>query len=75
MPRSSSRRPARNNASGARLKVTYRRIAELRVNPKNPRIHNRGQRRQIARSIRLFGFCVPILIDANDNVIAGRVVG
>ena len=54
------------------LIVAWRKIAELRPNSKNSRIHNRRQRRQIARSIRLFGFCVPILIDGNDRVIAGH---
>src|SRR5215472_11981990 len=72
MPRGSTPRCAQNDASGTRLKVTYRRIAELKVNSKNPRVHNRHQRRQIARSIRRFGFCVPILIDADDYVIAGH---
>lgn len=54
------------------LGVVYRAIDSLNLNPKNPRIHNRRQRRQIARSIKAFGFCVPVLIDAASNVIAGH---
>lgn len=52
--------------------ILWRKIAELTPNSKNPRIHSRVQRRQIARSIKRFGFCVPILIDSSDRVIAGH---
>ena len=54
------------------LSVLYRSIASLKLNPKNPRIHNRAQRRRLAASIRKYGFCVPILIDSQGNVIAGH---
>lgn len=70
----SSSRPARL-ASPARpepLKVVYRRLAELKPDAANPRRHNKQQIRQIAASIEAFGFNVPILIDGNDNVIAGH---
>jgi len=40
MSRISSRRRAQNIASDTRLRITYRRIAELKINPKNPRIHD-----------------------------------
>jgi|SRR5208282_4050878 len=60
-------------ADGApRIGVTYRPIAELGLNPANPRAHSPRQVRQIARSIEAFGFNVPILIDANLKVIAGH---
>jgi DNA modification methylase len=55
-----------------RLAVVYRAITSLKLNPKNPRIHNRAQRRRIAASITKYGFCVPILIDSLGNVIAGH---
>jgi ParB-like chromosome segregation protein Spo0J len=55
-----------------KIVVLNRQISELRLNPQNPRIHSAKQIRQIARSIQIFGFNVPILIDAKGNVIAGH---
>ena len=57
---------------GNRIDVVYRPIAELTLDPKNPRLHSRQQIRQIARSIEAFGFNVPVLIDAQGTVIAGH---
>jgi DNA modification methylase len=47
-------------------------IADLRLDPNNPRLHPRKQIRQIARSIETFGFNVPVLIDAQGQLIAGH---
>jgi len=68
-PSSRISRAARN---ALQLGIVYRKIADLKLDPRNPRIHNRRQRRQIARSIRQFGFVVPILIRADGEVIAGH---
>jgi ParB-like chromosome segregation protein Spo0J len=38
----------------------------------NARTHSNKQIRQIARSIERFGFCNPILIDDNQQIIAGH---
>jgi ParB-like chromosome segregation protein Spo0J len=38
----------------------------------NPRQHTTRQIRQIARSIETFGFCVPILVDAGNRIVAGH---
>lgn len=57
---------------GKRLAVTYRALSELKLDPKNPRRHDRRQIRQIARSIETFDFNVPILVDGQLNVIAGH---
>ena len=54
------------------LTVTYRRIEELKPDPANPRRHSKKQIRQIAESIKAFGFNVPILIDRHGNIIAGH---
>lgn len=54
------------------LAVEYRPLASLRFDPQNPRIHNRKQVRQIARSIETFGFNVPVLIDSQGQLIAGH---
>ena len=53
--------------AGRRLTVTYRLIAELKLDPNNPRDHTPRQIKQIARSIYEFGFTMPALIDADDN--------
>ena len=64
----------RNNISSPSLHlvVVYRRVETLKPDPANPRLHSKKQTRQIASSIATFGFNVPILIDREDNVIAGH---
>jgi DNA modification methylase len=54
------------------MSVAYRQIEELKPDPANPRRHTRKQVRQIAESIKAFGFNVPILIDRDGNIIAGH---
>ena len=55
----------------ARL-VETRPIASLKPYARNPRTHSNKQIRQIAVSIRVFGFNNPVLIDRNDEIIAGH---
>lgn len=64
--------PRRAGNTAGRVVVVYRSIAELGLDPKNPRLHSSRQIRQIARSIEAFGFNVPLLIDAKRKVIAGH---
>jgi len=52
--------------------IVYRAIDALTPDPANPRCHSRKQIRQIAESIRVFGFNVPILIDREGKIIAGH---
>ena len=47
-------------------------VSQLRPDPKNPRKHKKRQVDQIAASIRSFGFNVPVLIDAEQRVLAGH---
>jgi DNA modification methylase len=54
------------------LAIEYRSVAVLRLDPKNPRLHNQKQIRQIAKSIEAFGFNVPILVNAEMQVVAGH---
>jgi ParB-like chromosome segregation protein Spo0J len=54
------------------LNIVYRRIEDLKPDPANPRRHTKRQIRQIAESIKAFGFNVPILIDRDGNIIAGH---
>ena len=56
----------------ARLQIVDRRIDQLKPDPANPRRHSKKQVRQIADSIRVFNFNVPILTDRHGNVIAGH---
>ena len=52
--------------------IVHRRLSELTPNPQNARKHPKHQIRQIAASIKQFGFVVPILIDRTDGIIAGH---
>jgi ParB-like chromosome segregation protein Spo0J len=47
-------------------------IAQIKPNPSNPRRHRPKQTRQIAASIREFGFRVPVLVDETGQLVAGH---
>jgi DNA modification methylase len=47
-------------------------ISRLKPYPNNARTHSRKQVRQIADSIQQFGFVNPVLVDNNDQIIAGH---
>jgi len=55
-----------------RMSIIYRAIDQLKPDPANPHRHSTKQIRQIANSISVFDFNVPILIDRQDNIIAGH---
>ena len=57
---------------GGLLGVVYRPLSELKLDPQNPRQHSSKQIRQLARSIAAFGFNVPVLVDAQSQVVAGH---
>ncbi len=54
------------------LTVVWRRIEVLRPDPASPRSHSPTQIRALARSITIFGFNVPILVDPTMRIIAGH---
>ena len=54
------------------LQVTWRSIDELKPAARNARTHSKKQIEQISASIRRFGFNNPILIDADNAIIAGH---
>lgn len=54
------------------LAVTYRPMAELRPHPQNPNTHSAKQIALVVKSIQQFGWTNPILIDEEDQVIAGH---
>ena len=52
-------------------------IAEIEINKikpyeRNPKQHPRAQVEKIAKSIKSFGFNVPVLVDKDNNLIAGH---
>ena len=59
------------------IKVTYRKIRELKPYKKNAKKHPREQVERIANSIKEFGFTQPVIIDKNNCVVAGhgRILG
>lgn len=52
--------------------MTMRPVGDLKPYANNPRTHSKRQIRQIADSIREFGWTNPVLIDAEGGVIAGH---
>jgi ParB-like chromosome segregation protein Spo0J len=54
------------------LSIKYLPASRLKPDPKNPRLHSEKQVQQIARSIEAFGFNVPLLVDAEMQVVAGH---
>ncbi len=54
------------------ISIHHRPLADLQLDPRNPRAHSKRQIKQIAKSIQAFGFNVPVLIDAQLKVIAGH---
>ena len=56
----------------SQISIVHQPLEHIRLDPKNPRAHSKSQVRQIAKSIEAFGFNVPILVDAQLNVIAGH---
>jgi ParB-like nuclease domain len=63
---------AKLDCKSDKRKIEWVPIASLTPYPNNPRTHSPAQIRQIAQSIRRFGWTVPLLIDQNDRVIAGH---
>lgn len=59
-------------ARKSKLTIIYYPIGMLKNNPANSRTHSRQQVRQIADSIKAFGFTNPVLIDKEFVVIAGH---
>src|SRR5947208_3807242 len=54
------------------LRIEHVPLAQLRSDPRNPRAHSERQIKQIARSIKAFGFNVPVLADQDGNLLAGH---
>lgn len=67
--------PALGNTGGKfmrKLQVEQLSVHALRPYTQNARMHSRRQIKQIANSIRKFGFCNPVLIGDDLQIIAGH---
>ncbi len=54
------------------LKLKYKDPGALKPRPTNPRTHTARQIKQIANSIKEFGFINPVLLDGSDGIVAGH---
>ena len=54
------------------LRIERVAIEQLKLDPRNPRLHGDRQIKQIACSITAFGFNVPVLVDQESKVVAGH---
>ena len=70
--RTDRRKPPSSDLAQDRLMIQHRPVDTLQLDPGNPREHSKKQIAQIAESIRVFGFNVPVLIDDDNKVIAGH---
>ena len=69
-PSSAIQRP--NNAGLIKIAVEYRPVADLVLDPRNPRQHSQRQIDQIADSIREFDFVMPIAVNHRQQVVIGH---
>jgi DNA modification methylase len=58
--------------SASQLTVTYEEIQNLVPYARNARVHSKRQIRQIAESIRTFGFTNPVLVNRSKMIVAGH---
>jgi hypothetical protein len=54
------------------LEVVYKPLEVLKPNPNNARTHGKRQIKMIAESIKTFGFTNPVLVDRDNNIVAGH---
>lgn len=54
------------------LQIKYQSLDQIRPDPTNPRLHGKRHVRQLAKSIEAFGFNAPILIDDDNQIVAGH---
>lgn len=56
----------------SKMQITYKKTSDLIPHARNSRTHSDYQVNQIASSIKEFGFRIPILVDADNTIIAGH---
>ncbi len=73
LPRITNTQPStRAEKVNPTLEIIYRNLCTLHQDSTNSRVHSAKQIRQIARSIKTFGFNVPFLVDRNLKLVAGH---
>jgi len=65
-------RGAKLSAHALPVKIRHWPLARLKPYARNARTHTEDQVRQVAESIRQFGFTNPILVDTKDGILAGH---
>lgn len=55
-----------------KLTIIDKNIEQIKQYKNNPKLHNKHQIKQIADSIKEFGFVNPVLLDENGEIIAGH---
>jgi 16S rRNA G966 N2-methylase RsmD len=58
--------------SPQKIAIEYLPVTLVRPDPNNARLHSNKQVQQIAKSIEVFGFNVPVLVDADLQVVTGH---
>lgn len=61
-----------NKDNSSELAVCYQPVGTLATYPHNARTHPKHQIRQIAESIKTFGFTSPVLVDHKNTIVAGH---
>ena len=59
-------------AKPSELFVVMQPIENPKTNARNARTHSKRQVRQIASSIKTFGFTNPVLVDKDNTIVAGH---
>ena len=54
------------------LEIVYRPLEQLKPYARNARVHSKAQVRQLAKSMKQFGFTAPLIIDEDCSVLAGH---
>jgi DNA modification methylase len=54
------------------ITIQYLGIDDIVSNQLNPRIHSPRQLKALAKSIKSFGFNIPVVIDANNRIVSGH---
>jgi len=61
-----------NDNINGKLDIFYLNKSKIKPFKENPRLHSKEQIKQIANSIKEFGFRIPIAIDENNTILAGH---
>jgi len=72
LPQSSPAGTLARSGSNLPTTITQVSIADLKLDPRNPRVHSERQINQLAKSIKSFGFLWPVMIDGTRRVLAGH---